>query len=202
MSDEQTPATTDQAQGAEASAAADGPKYVTADDLKAFGDSMAANMRRMMDGVRAPRNGKGKEAEADKADASSSQDVASLMRLRDDINDALDDHPHLTKGHKKHLRELVEWKKPDNVAEFIAQHSATLFGKPTASVPARTAAAPPSQPPVSDAGGPAAPAKITDDVPLWQLSDEDRKAAIRAKGLGWYANTLRSQLKGVRVKVR
>lgn len=69
--------------------------------------------------------------------------------------------------------------------------------KPT---PARTAA---TGQPVSDAGSPApASASVDDGTPLWQMKPEDRQHLIKTKGLAWYTNAMRSQLKGTRFSLR
>lgn len=204
--DEQNAPASDQAQGAEsATKPADGPKFVTADDLKAFGDSMAANMRRMMDGLAKP---KGRTRDAD-SDAESKPDpmkeAMSLMRLRDDLNDALAEHSHLDKERRGAIRELAEWKRPEDVAGFVAQQARLYGARSSAESPAANQ---PKQPapsagrPVSDVGAPSDPPQFTEDTPLWKLSPEHRARLRKEKGDYWYATTLRKQAKGVRVLLR
>lgn len=204
MSEEQNnPTDTDQAQGAETATPSEGPKYLTHDDLKQFGDSMFANMRRLVEGVAKPKNGKADAPAKSQTEAAPAVDVHAVIRREQEISESIAEQGHLTKEQRALLRKLVDVDKPDDVAGFIANH-AKAFGRPSGegTQPASTRAAGNPGRPVSDAGAPAAPPKFTDDTPLWKLAPEDRDRLIKEKGLAWYSNTLRKQAKGVRFRLR
>lgn len=189
---------TAQAQGTEPAKPVDGPKYVTADSLAEFRNSMFADMRKLVEGVTKPKNGKAVQVETQEPP---SADVHALIRREREIGEALGEHSHLTREQKSLLRKLVDAEKPDDVAGFVTEHAKT-FGRPSGEGATVTTKPPPGNGQTVSAAAPAAPPKFTDDTPLWNLSDEDRARLIKEKGLGWYANTLRAQTKGVRVKLR
>lgn len=56
--------------------------------------------------------------------------------------------------------------------------------------------------PASDRGSPPAPKVAPEDVDLIKMSDADRKALVRDKGLGWYWENLMKQLRGRKVTTR
>lgn len=199
MPDDSNANITDQAQGSDAATTPDGPKYVTEDGLRAALDSTFANVRRMVESAKP----KGAKAEAGEPTTSTTIDVQSALRRERDISEAFEDIGGVSREARQILRRLVDAERPDNVAEFIAQH-AKAFTRPSGTATPTTQPRPSAanERPVSDAGSPAAPVAHTDDVPLWALSEADLKALIKTKGLGWYANTLRTQLKGTRIKVR
>jgi len=199
MPDEVTPETPAQAQGAaDAAKSTDGPKYVTADDLKAFADSVAANTRRMLEGYKA----KNEKAPAKADSPPPSVDVHSVIRREQEISESLLEQSHLTKEQRTILRKLVDVEKPEDVAGFIAGH-AKAFGRPSGDAQP-TNMKPPAQTgrPVSDVPAPSAPPRFTEDTPLVQLSPEDRARLVRDKGVHWYRETLRRQAKGLRVRLR
>jgi hypothetical protein len=199
MPDEVTPeATNTQAQGTETAPVAEGQRPLTLDDLKDFRNSVIADARRVAEGIAKPKNGKVAETAAPQ-----SVDFQTELRREREFNDAAHDMG-LTREQRTMLRDLVDAKKPEDIAEFVAA-KAKAFGrssepaKPT--TPARQQAA--SGHPVSDAGSPAAAsASIDDGTPLVHMKPEDRAHFIKTKGLAAYANRLRAELKGVRVSMR
>ncbi len=198
MPDEVAPeAAPAQAQGTETPPAAES-RPLTLDDLKDFRNSVIADARRVAEGIAKPKNGKAPEAAA-----SPSVDFHAELRREREFNDAAHDLG-LSREQRAMLRDLVDVKKPDDVAEFVAV-KAKAFGrssdpaKPT--IQARPSAA--SGPPVSDAGSPAAAsASVDDGTPLVHMKPEDRAHFIKTKGLHAYATRLRSELKGVRVSLK
>jgi hypothetical protein len=192
-----------QAQGTDAPPAAESQRPLTLDDLKDFRNSVLADARRLAEGIAKPKGGRGKDAPAEPQGEPDGGYQAAIRRERE-ISEAFEDVGGLTREARGILRKLVDAEKPENVAEFIASH-AKAFGKSpgtaATTTPPRPAAAIDSAP-VSDAGSPAASTTFTDDTPLWRLKPEDRDHLIRMKGHGWYADTLRKQLKGQRFTIR
>ena len=198
-----TQATETQAQEAEPAASTSQPSpAMTMADFEKFRNSMFADMRKMVESVAKPKtNGKASEPHHETKAAPPAQDVEAILARRAEIDEAMDEHS-LTKEQKKTLRQLVGIDKPDDVTAYIAS-KAKIFGRPSSS----EAAQPQSRnttgrPPVSDAGSPAAPPTFTDDTPLVSMKPEDRAEIIRRKGGEWYRNTLRQQMRGVRVRIR
>jgi hypothetical protein len=79
------------------------------------------------------------------------------------------------------------------------------FGMPTPS-PVTQPAQQPAQPlnarPASDRGSPPAPQVPLYEQKLRDLTEADRSALIKEKGLGWYRTKLASDLKGQPIKLR
>ncbi len=203
MPDEVTPEATAQAQGAEP-AAAEGPKYVTSDDLRSFRDGLFADIRKVTEGiVNKPRGGAAREATEQQA-ASPPGDYQAAIRREREISEAFDDIGGISREGKSILRRLVDAEKPDNVSDFISLH-AKAFGRPSDPTQPTTPARPPaaSGHPASDRGSPAAAsASVDDGTPLVHMKPEDRAHFIKTKGLHAYATRLRAELKGVRVSMR
>lgn len=109
-------------------------------------------------------------------------DVTSLMKLRDDFDDAISELT-LTAAQKKLLREHVMEKRPADVASYIQDFVGALgIGKPAA----QNAAPTPPQPvvatqPATPMQGSSPPARVvTSDVRIVDMSPADR-AAYAAK---------------------
>lgn len=123
-------------------------------------------------------------------------DTVAEIRRREDMADALADHPHLSGEHRRMLRRLAEVERPDDITGWVAsqaRHFAPAGGAPV-----------PGQPqgrPVSDAGAPSPAPTFTEDTPLWQLDQQSRQRLIREKGVNWYRATLRHQMKGSKIRM-
>jgi len=190
------------AQEEETAKTSESPKYVTSEDLNRFRDGFAADMRKLVEGITRPRGAKPQQSE--QPESAPVADFSSGIRRERELSDALADAGNLPREGREILRRLVDAEKPENIAEFISSN-AKAFARPADPQKTQTQMRPIAandRQPVSDAGGPAAPATYSSDLPLWQMKPEDRAHLIKVKGAGWFATTLREQLKGVRVKVR
>ena len=65
-----------------------------------------------------------------------------------------------------------------------------------------TPPAPATAKPASDRGAPAESKVPPEEVNLLTASTDDRAALIKQKGLRWYTDTLRAQMRGRRIVVR
>jgi CCR4-NOT transcriptional regulation complex NOT5 subunit len=190
-----------QAQETATTSTADEPKYMTRAEFETERNRMFADMRRANEAQQSRGKSPAPKAKDDQSE-SAGVDIQSVLRRERELSEAFEDVGVSREG-RGILRRLVDAERPENVAEFIATH-AKAFARPSPATAATTSrpAAPTNAQPVSDAGSPAAPVTITDDTPLWQLKDEDRDFLIKKNGHGWYANKLRSQLKGTRFRLR
>lgn len=102
------------------------------------------------------------------------------------------------------VRGMVESASPDDVGGFVKDLVTTLgLGDKTGAKPQPSAPEPTNvSRTVTNPGSPGAPPAVTEDTPLWLMRPEDRQRLINEKGVSWYREHLRSQLKGVQVKVR
>ncbi len=136
-------------------------------------------------------------------------DFVSLMKLRDDFDDAIGDLT-LTGAQKKFLREHVMEKRPDDVGGYLRTFTETLgVGKqpstPVAPVATTTppgAPAPATGPHITERPVPPASHVVTEDTPILSLSLADREALRSKLGDIAYAERFRRELKEKQVRVR
>lgn len=105
------------------------------------------------------------------------------------------------------LEQIFTREAPPDADAFVSEFfPVTGSAQPAAAaqvaaVPPNTAVTNPTGPTVSDRGAPAAPTKFPEDADILAMSEDDRKALLKAKGNAWYATRLRAQMKGRRVSV-
>lgn len=96
--------------------------------------------------------------------------------------------------------------KPSDVSAYVKDYFPALKGSPTPAAPAAPQApaakpAPLNEQPASDRGGTAAVVPLV-ERDLVTMSESDRRALIKEKGVAWYRSQLASQLKGRPVTLR
>lgn len=107
------------------------------------------------------------------------------------------------------LEQAFANEQPEDVDGWVKEYFGGFgVAQPAGAAPPATAAAATTTPPapvaatpVTDRGAPASPKLQLEEANLLTLSDADRKALLRQKGIRWYTTRLREQLRGVRVKV-
>ena len=189
-----------QAQGADSG----GQQYITAADLKEFGNSMFANMRRMTDQMNQQRTQtsaseakppKGAPAEP----APSVPDHAAIRQRYDALSDELSEYG-FSKEQKARVRSNFDGAAPDNVGEWV-KGEAALFGVVQRGAQnAQTQTQNNSEPivqnprPTSNGGAPAEVAGIESNDPAWTLSPEAVASEIRKRGMVGAGQVLKSRL--------
>jgi hypothetical protein len=91
------------------------------------------------------------------------------------------------------------------VSEFFPVNGAAqpaAAAQAAAVITPNTPAVNPTGPTVSDRGAPAATKVPAEDADILEMSEDDRKALLKAKGTSWFAAKLREQMKGRRISVR
>jgi hypothetical protein len=136
-------------------------------------------------------------------------DPSSLLALRDAFDDSTSDLK-LTKGQRQLVREAVMAKRlhPGDVDGFVTDYvsragwTATNASTPSAPAAAATPLAPTNDRPASDRGSPPPPKVPLAEADLLTMSDSDRAALIREKGIKWFVEKTRAQGKGRAVAFR
>lgn len=187
---------------------------VTVDDFKQLMSTvseLAKSVNSLHAADRRAREGKQPPADDKKPTTTPiADDPSSQLALRDAFDDATSELK-LTKGQRSLLRDAVMSKRPHpgDVDGFVTDY-VTRAGW-TAQAPNHTptqqpATATPPQPqnatPASDRGSPPPPKAPLQDADIFKMSDSDRAALIKEKGLKWYSERLRSQAKGRAVAFR
>lgn len=172
-------------------------KELLAGELKGFRDGIFADLRK------AGALGKGEKREDPKpTEGGQPLTTADVERMTTRANQFGRATAGLSDEQVSLMERLYRAENPEDVAAWAKETRAALGiagGNVQPPNPSRPPAAPPNPKPVSDAGGPAAPTTLTEDTPLAHMKPEDRQHLIATKGLGWYAKTLRAQLKGTKV---
>ena len=90
------------------------PAFVTADDLQKFGDSMFANMRRMMESMGKPKGEKPQQAKPQ----TNQPDFSSELALRDAFDDAIAGKS-LPRETVKRLRKSFMSERPEDAGAWV-----------------------------------------------------------------------------------
>ena len=177
-------------------------KYVTADDLKAFGDSMFANMRRMTDQMNqqrtpappAARPAKGAPAEP----APIVQDHAQIRQRYDALSDELSDYG-FSKEQKARLRSNFDGAAPENIGEWVkgeaSLHGVVLRQAQGAAPPQTNGSAVSNPRPSSNAGAPAQAAGMESSDPAWSFPADTVDRMLQQKGMRATGDELYRRLK-------
>lgn len=191
-------------------APAQGAAPLTREDLKSFAaevqNGVFANLRRAgVLGNEQPKPKAGEGAPTTEV-AAPAPDAMSLRRL----DRALARSGRVLESTMyDRLEKLYAAEAPSDAERWVTEFFSG-FGSPAPAAAAPAAAAPnpnppatnPTGPTVSDRGAPAATKVPPEEANILTMSDADRKALIASKGLKWYAQKFREQMKGVRVSVR
>lgn len=177
----------------------------TVSELAKSVNSLHAADRRAREGKQPPAADLAKPGTTPNAD-----DPSSLLALRDAFDDATSEMK-LTKGQRSLLRESVMSKRiaPSDVDGYVQDYasragwSATTQAQQPDHKPANTA---PPQPqnaiPASDRGSPPPPKAPLAEADILKMSESDRLALVREKGIKWFAERARAQAKGRQVQWR
>lgn len=136
---------------------------------------------------------------------SNGPDALTILKLRDDFDDAIGDLS-LSGAQKKFLRDMVMEKRPGDVGGFVSSFvemsgwKAGGSSNPATPAPATPAPKAPQGPPVTGSGAPANPTVTTDDTPLLKMSNEARESLRRRIGDVEYVKRMRTEFRTVRVR--
>lgn len=178
----------------------------TLEDLAKSVNSLHAADRRAREGKQPAADDKAKSTTNPTAD-----DPSSLLALRDAFDDSTSEMK-LTKGQRSLLREAVMGKRPhpSDVDGFVTDYvsragwMAAPASNPAAPVAAQPAA--PAQPsnaiPASSRGAPPAPQVPLEEMNPWTMSETDRDAFIKQKGIKVYLEKARQFGKGIVIDTR
>jgi hypothetical protein len=96
-------------------------------------------------------------------------------------------------------------QRPEDPDGWVAEYvEAFGIGKPGDGARNQTSSgpAPAPRPPVTAGGSPAASTTVTEDTPLFEMTNADRQRLIRDKGMNWYMRRLERDAKGRRFRIR
>lgn len=103
------------------------------------------------------------------------------------------------------MERAFQSEAPSNADEWVGEYLGGfgVTNTPTVSQPQiKSAVAPPSGPPVSDAGGLPVSRSPVEQQDLVHMSESDRAHVISTKGISWYVTTLNAQLKGRKIQMK
>lgn len=133
-------------------------------------------------------------------------DVAQGRRL----DRALARHGHASRLNDAaygRIERALAAETPDDIDGWVQEYFGGMgVAQPGAAPPAASMpnqpTAPPAGPPVTARGAPGPSQAPLEQMDILKMSDSDRRALIAQKGLRFYTDRLRAQLRGVRVEVR
>jgi hypothetical protein len=157
-------------------------------------DAAFAEARRTFEGKSKPNQRPSQPATP--APTSNSDDLAALLRLRDELDDAVGEL-RLTTGQRQILRDSVLTSRPEAVAEhvktFVEKAGWVTNPQPN---PTQSAAPQRSGPPASNGGVPPISKVPVEEQDIASMSPEDRIHLQKTKGDRWFMETFRRQQAG------
>lgn len=131
--------------------------------------------------------------------ALTADDVSQMMARRDTLHGAIAS-VKIPEGARQRMLGDFARENPADVGGWAKKYCEDYGFMSSAATP--PAPASPTGPPMSNLGSPAGPTTITEDTPLWRMSESDRAQLLKQKGHTWFRQKYYADLRQTRVKVR
>lgn len=172
---------------------------MTVGEFRTMQDSMFANMRKMVEGVAKPKNGKAAEPEADRT-ANKSEPSQPIDRAKERAFNRAIGGLNLSDGAFSRMARDFDAEQPENVSSWVQTYLADfgLGGAGSSSTPGANPTNPAAgdrRPPVTDVPPPAgqAPGDVRDP---YALTEDDVAMMIRRDGVHATGTKLMAALRG------